>query len=377
MALYGVISNGTTGRIDLASTITFTADFHVQNTFKYDSSKANSTIWFGGSANAVRINSATTILLRIGGSSRTRTLITPLVDGQVYTFKLARDGSNNILFTDENDVNLITTSWGTSTSSITLDGFLVQSATNFFAGELHAVEVFNGGVKILEFENTTGTGSVWDDIVGSNNGALSGLPTDDSQRVLISGAGTTITVNNLGHVQVINDVDITQHNIISLNEILQNQSIDNTSITQHNALSVNELLNTQVVEQVILTQAHLLIPNDLSNIQSIEQVSLSIVGTISVDELLQQQSLGIVTLTETSTTLLNVVNLSQNHSLDGIQLMQSHLLVVDNIAQQQLLDIVNFGGVVIGYLEGELSIAYAYNGSVLITNALTGETTIN
>ena len=42
--------------------------------------------------------------------------------------------------------------------------------------------------------------------------------------------------------------------------------------------------------------------------------------------------------------------------------MQHSLISVDSLSQKQIIDVVNFGGIVIGYLQGELSVIYAYNG---------------
>jgi hypothetical protein len=49
---------------------------------------------------------------------------------------------------------------------------------------------------------------------------------------------------------------------------------------------------------------------------------------------------------------------------------------IGSLSQAQLLQSINFGGVVVGYLQGELSIFYALNGEIMVYNAITGDTTV-
>lgn len=236
----------------------------------------------------------------------------------------------------------------------------------------------------------------------------------------VSAGGVTISPDDIDNLQTIDQVTLTQHNILSINSLSQNQTIDQVTLTQNNQLSLNDISQVQTLDQISLTQAHLLVLNDLTmqqsldqvsltqnNIlsiddisqsqtieqitlstlgvvsvdgidqnQTIEQITLGVSGVVSIDSFLQAQSLDIVTLTETGATLLSIANLSQEQKLNGVQLLQHSILSIDNLSNQQTIEAINFGGIVIGYLKGELSIIYAYNGDTMITNALTGETTI-
>lgn len=156
--------------------------------------------------------------------------------------------------------------------------------------------------------------------------------------------------------------------IIAAN-ISQGQTIGDVSLTQHNALSVNPLAQSQTLSNIILAIAGVLQVLGLSQSQSIGIASLVQHNSITVDPVTQSQAIDNIELVDNA-LILDVDAINQVQSIGETVLTQQHILAVDSITQSQLITSIFFGGVVIGYLKGELSVFSAYNGEIQIVNTL-------
>lgn len=208
-------------------------------------------------------------------------------------------------------------------------------------------------------------------------------------------SGTTATINPSDQAQTIGQVTLTQHSILSINGATQAQSVDQALLTQANILSLNNLEHIQTAEQINLTQAHVVSVNNASQSQAVDQVILSEAGTLPLNSASNSQpleqvvlsviaSLGINSLSNAQTvdqvvattfngSLISVNSATQQQLVDALTLQQLNIVTVDNLSQAQLLESINFNGVVVGYLQGALTIVSAYNGQIKLTNPLTGE----
>ena len=89
-------------------------------------------------------------------------------------------------------------SCGTTTESDLFDiGFIFTFATKSRTADLYTLKFYKDGVLEHEYENTSGTGSNYPDVVGSNDITLSSAPSDDSQWVFYSVATGPNTPINL------------------------------------------------------------------------------------------------------------------------------------------------------------------------------------
>ena len=211
--------------------------------------------------------------------------------------------------------------------------------------------------------------------------------------LLEASGGTAVTADPIDQSQTIEQVTLTQHSIISIGGLSQSQTVEQVTLQQSGTLSVNNLQQIQTIDQVDLTQAHIVSVNDLSQLQNIDQVTLNQGNILSVNDTGQLQSIDQVTTSTAGTVAVNNVsqvqaleqlvlsiagtvainNLSQSQLLEQLNLTQAHVVSVNNLSQAQLLQSINFNGVVVGYLQGALTIVSAYNGSIKLTNPLTGE----
>ena len=183
--------------------------------------------------------------------------------------------------------------------------------------------------------------------------------------------GGSLALNNLSMIQTINQVNLTQAHIVSVNDLSQLQAVDQLTLSQAGALSVSDVDQAQTVDQASLTQANIVAVNDTDQVQALDQVTLSTAGTVAINDASQIQTLEQLVLAIAGTVAIN--NLSQSQLLEQLNLTQSHVVSVDNLSQAQLLQSINFNGVVVGYLQGALTIVSAYNGQIKLTNPLTGE----
>lgn len=187
------------------SDITLSGTFSVKIRFNYRTSKTNQTLFGGTSATAVRIDNTSSVLIRIAGTSITRTFLTPLVLGSDYTFILTRDESDVIDLTDENGVSVINATLAKD-GDITFDtiGGQVNGTTNFAQLDLYGIEYISGGTTVVNYDPSAsnGTGSTLLDTVGGNDGTLVNFPTDDSQWVYYSQPDSIISTNWSRRVEI-------------------------------------------------------------------------------------------------------------------------------------------------------------------------------
>lgn len=199
MAFYGLQYDGINDKGDLASSIMLSNDFKVRFKFTY----TNSAIIQGitgtkaASSDIARINSTSQFLFRASGATNTFTFNTNLIQGNVYTLIIERV-SGVVDITDENALSVVTATFNT-TNGFDVDCLGYRNNTNLSDMLFHEFNVDDNGVEVLNLENTTGTGNSWLDTSGNSNDlALVGFPTDDSQWVLLGSSGITVTVTETG-----------------------------------------------------------------------------------------------------------------------------------------------------------------------------------
>lgn len=231
------------------------------------------------------------------------------------------------------------------------------------------------------------------DIIGTSR---TGTTTDIGAFMFVGGGGgVSITIDKGTQAQTVEQVTLTQHSVLSINGATQAQTVEQVTLQQAGTLSLNNLEQLQTVEQINLTQAHIisvdgaaqsqtveqvsllvagtLAVNNTAQVQTLEQVVLSVIASLSIDSLSSAQTVEQVILSTISASAVIVNSTVQQQTVDQLNLTQAHAVSVDNLSQEQLLESINFNGVVVGYLQGALTIISAYNGQIKLTNPLTGE----
>ena len=274
----------------------------------------------------------------------------------------------------------------------------VNSSNQGFFGERP------GSTNLWENDGS-GTNSITEspatDIFVNFSGGKYGLNATSSPAIAGAGAfigtggGTSVTINQAGQPQSIEQITLTQKSVVTIGGMMQPQSIEQVALSTISALSLNNLDVIQSVEEVSLSQAYLISVNPIAQAQSIDQVSLLVAGTLSVNDAVQGQqveqtvlsviaSLSIdglsnpqaieqVILSAFNGSTVSINDVDQQQSIDEISLSQFNVVSVDDLSQSQLLESINFNGVVVGYLQGALTVISAYNGKIKLTNPLTGE----
>tara|TARA_R110002051_G_scaffold324424_2_gene421606 strand:+ start:10153 stop:11616 length:1464 start_codon:yes stop_codon:yes gene_type:complete len=303
-------------------------------------------------------------------------------------------------------VNQISVGFDTGTANTTLTNSLTIGASDPYLGTFNVASDYNAcdstdapGANSLQNR----TSADFKDFAGgdyrtsqSSILATSGLAGDFIGFALESSSSILITIDSLSQSQTLEQINLTQLNNLIINSLAQEQYLDESSITQNNNLAINDLSQQQAINEISLTQAYILTLNNLSQSQLLDSINLTQLGTISLDDLLQNQSLEQIVLNQSSILTVNDLtqsqnidktaltyaaklllnSLSQSQSIDEITLSALSVVTVDSLSQSQIIDAINFGGVVVGYFEGELSIVYAYNNTIMIQNALTGDVSI-
>lgn len=229
----------------------------------------------------------------------------------------------------------------------------------------------------------------------------------------------TLGTDSLQNSQTVDNVSLNQHNILTSNAINHAQQIDNVSFTVAASLIAQSLSASQIVNTPTLTQAHQLIVTALSNGMTIDVSTLAVAGQIQANSIAQSNQLGLPLINQhnqlsvsglnnqqlvdlptlvshyivgvnsllqgntlsslslATNDALAVLGVEQLHTSQQVSLTQYGVLAVNDLSQAQIVELVRFGGGVVGYLEGQLVMYSMIDGEVSITHLLDGVIALN
>lgn len=162
-----------------------------------------------------------------------------------------------------------------------------------------------------------------------------------------------LLVSALAQATGLDVADLTQANVLSLDAVAQGHSLATVSLSAADELALADVGQSTALQAVTLTQAHIVAVSGLAQAQTVEQATLALADLLNIDAISHQQSLAASDLT------------------------QAHVLSVDSLTQAQIMQAVNFGGVVVGSLKGEIKIYALVSGGLTIQPALEGNITIH
>jgi hypothetical protein len=189
----------------------------------------------------------------------------------------------------------------------------------------------------------------------------------------------SLSVESLTSGQTIDNVTTTLLYVQTPDDLASGQTIDNVTLTEFTGIAVADLIQSQLIDPVILRQEGIIIPLPISQGQGISSVNLSSAGQVAILDALQGQTITSVTVTPhytvsaedlasgqfisnitlSSGDVLAILDINQLQGIDNVELTQAGTIQVDDLQQQNLIDVVFFGGLIIGALDGEVTI-YPY-----------------
>jgi len=145
-----------------------------------------------------------------------------------------------------------------------------------------------------------------------------------------------LTVQNSLSAQSLDNVVLTQANVLSVNGSLSTQTIDNLALTQANTIAIDSMLSAQVIDNIDLTQANILIIDDSQSAQLLDDLVLSIASQLTIQESLSSQTTDNIDLTQANTIAIDSTLSAQ--LTDNLELTQANILIIDGSQSAQLLD---------------------------------------
>ena len=133
---------------------------------------------------------ANTLLIRFdSGAFASRSHNAGIAIGEIFTIRVEKTTATGW----EYFLNGVSFTSPATRSSVTFDQFFrfSTSSTEAFKGAIYYFEMGNSSGVTNRWENTTGTGSTFEDSVGGNDGTLLNFPTDDSQWVFYAPPAVT------------------------------------------------------------------------------------------------------------------------------------------------------------------------------------------
>jgi hypothetical protein len=118
--------------------------------------------------------------------------------------------------------------------------------------------------------------------------------------------GITLIVSDILQTQVIDDLSLVQHNLLTVSDISQLQTLDYFNLTQHNILAIGNLSQQNVIDVINLVQHNKLLVSDLTQTQTIGSLTLKIGETLqkvtlSVQNITIPQTISMISLRRTLT----------------------------------------------------------------------------
>lgn len=216
---FGLQYDGANDLVNIASPVTIgmTNDGSITIPFKRTDT-SNGQGLFGlqsGTGNLCQILNNSQLFFRLNNTSATFNLSTSLVLDGEYVFKFKRV-SNIWSLVDEFDNQLAPETINTN-ANITIDQVGAFNGGTLSHSRLDGFIIEELGVVLQSLVNTTGTGSVWPDAIGSADGTLVNFPTDDSQWIDLGGGGISVTVDSGTYLYNGTDVSLITSRILTVN----------------------------------------------------------------------------------------------------------------------------------------------------------------
>ncbi len=169
-----------------------------------------------------------------------------------------------------------------------------------------------------------------------------------------------LVIANATQAQVVDALVLAQHNILAVQDMAQAQAADalvlgvgllvahaaqaqgveNIALTQHNALAVQDMAQAQATDNIILTQHNILVVDDLAQAQAMDELTLTYhppAGVVlAVQDMAQAQAVDNLSLTQHNA--LAVGDEAQTQSAENVVLTQHNLLAVESLSQVQAVD---------------------------------------
>ncbi len=145
-----------------------------------------------------------------------------------------------------------------------------------------------------------------------------------------------LVVSDLSHNHSLDNIDLVQANVLTVNAITHAHSIDNIALSTGLNLVVANIIHNQLLDNTSLTQANTLAINEILHGHALDNVSLSQANILSIDELNHSHAVDNVTLN--TSVNLSVGDILHGHSLDGVTLTQSQVLEVQELLHSHVTE---------------------------------------
>lgn len=172
----------------------------------------------------------------------------------------------------------------------------------------------------------------------------------------------TLVVANLTVASSVEAATLTQHNVLVVADLAIASTLGSVVLTQHHTLAVDGLVVASTIENVTLGVAGALAPANLTVASTIENVTLTQHHALVVADMTVATSVGAVTLTQHY--VLAVADITVATTVGNTTLTQHHLLVVADLTVASTIG--NVAWVVAGTGTGETFLARVGVTSTLV-----------
>ena len=147
-----------------------------------------------------------------------------------------------------------------------------------------------------------------------------------------------LAIADASQAQTVDNLALTQHQILVVADASQSQTVDNLTLTASSGvqLEVADASQAQTVDNLALTQHHILAVSDASQAQTVDNLALTQHHILVVNDAAQGQTVDNIVLTQHQ--VLTVADASQQQTVDNLVLTQHQVLAVADAVQQQTVD---------------------------------------
>lgn len=153
------------------------------------------------------------------------------------------------------------------------------------------------------------------------------LQTLSPEPVISSSSGDiSIIIADSLHSHTVDNLDLTQQNILVISSTTHSQSVDNLDLVQAHLLVIDDAIHAATVDNIALVQQNILAIADTLESQTVDNLELTQSGLLSVDEALSSLTSDNISLDVG--LILAIADASHAQTADNIALIQANIITI-------------------------------------------------
>ncbi len=239
---------------------------------------------------------------------------------------------NNIMSTAAKSESSVISAETATAYSFVPGALMIGSVNSSTFGDRRSIDAGSNFIALKDYSaptsstSTRGVGLSWTEMV---------IPAPDD-------FSESLIIKNLSQVNSLENISLTQSNILSLLNLAQSHDLETSLLDQNSYLSVADLEQAHGIPNFVLEVGMMLAMGNIFHDHIISSPSLAVGYELSINSILQTHTLSHVDIS-TETLQLVINDLAKSQSLQSVSLTEQAALNVFSLTHNQNLSVAYFG----------------------------------